>query len=340
MSDATINRFLASGTNAERLAFTPSVPTPSSGPDHVYIWTETDTGNTYAYYGGSWTQISAGSSAGVVVTGVVEGRLTTETGVPVSTSDRTSQSTIYFTPYNGNRIALYSGSAWVMQTFSELSLALSGLTSGKNYDVFVDYNSGTPQLVLSAAWTNDTTRADAITKQDGVYVKSGTTTYRLVGTIRTTSTTTTEDSRSHRFVANLYNRKRRELYVTESTDNWSYTTASWRQANNSSANQVDFVVCIGDEPFRAQVAGGFYSASNVNTAVGIGVNSTSANSARTFGTNTNNFFNVHRAEHEAYPAAGYTYLAWLEYGSTGGTFYGDAGAPAVLQYGMTAVVVQ
>jgi hypothetical protein len=49
MTDSTLNRFLASGTNAERLAFTPSPPTPASGPDPTYVWHETDTSNTYCW---------------------------------------------------------------------------------------------------------------------------------------------------------------------------------------------------------------------------------------------------------------------------------------------------
>lgn len=50
MSDTTLNRFIASGTNAERLAFTPSPPTPASGPDPSYIWKETDgAGTTYMW---------------------------------------------------------------------------------------------------------------------------------------------------------------------------------------------------------------------------------------------------------------------------------------------------
>ena len=63
MTDSTLNRFIAVGTNAERTAFTPSVPTPASGPDQAYFWYETDTGNTYAYDGASWNQVNGGLSS-------------------------------------------------------------------------------------------------------------------------------------------------------------------------------------------------------------------------------------------------------------------------------------
>ena len=57
MTDSTLNRFLASGTNAERLAFTPSPPTPASGPDPTYLWHESDTGNSYCWNFSSSTWI-------------------------------------------------------------------------------------------------------------------------------------------------------------------------------------------------------------------------------------------------------------------------------------------
>lgn len=168
------------------------------------------------------------------------GRLTTETGVGVSTSDRTSQGTIYYTPFTHNGIGLYDGTSWTLHTFTERSLALSGLTSDKNYDVFLYDNAGTLTLELSAAWTNDTTRADALTTQDGVYVKSGATTRRYLGTIRTTGTAATEDSKAKRFVWNAYNRVARSLAKTN-TASWSYGSATYRAANNDTANRVQVV---------------------------------------------------------------------------------------------------
>lgn len=58
MSDSTLNRFMAYGTNAQRLAFTPSVPTPASGPSQVYFWYETDTTDTYAYASAAWHKVN------------------------------------------------------------------------------------------------------------------------------------------------------------------------------------------------------------------------------------------------------------------------------------------
>lgn len=54
MSDTSLNRFLASGTAAERAAFVPDPPIPAAGPDPLYLWFETDTGLTYAWDGATW----------------------------------------------------------------------------------------------------------------------------------------------------------------------------------------------------------------------------------------------------------------------------------------------
>lgn len=93
---------------------------------------------------------------------------------------------MYYTPYQGDRIALFNGTNWSVNRFTQLSFTLSGLTSGKNYDVFVYNNAGTITLELSAAWSTDTSRTDALTTQNGVYVKSSATTRRYLGTFRTT----------------------------------------------------------------------------------------------------------------------------------------------------------
>ena len=62
MSDSKLNQFLARGTSAERVAFTPSPPTPASGPDPLYVWYETDTNNTYVWDGSVWQLVSGATT--------------------------------------------------------------------------------------------------------------------------------------------------------------------------------------------------------------------------------------------------------------------------------------
>lgn len=60
MSDSAYQVFQRYGTAAERGAFVPDPPTVPAGTQPIYIWYETDTGNTYLYYT-AWVLI-AGSS--------------------------------------------------------------------------------------------------------------------------------------------------------------------------------------------------------------------------------------------------------------------------------------
>ena len=175
------------------------------------------------------------TSAGYTSPGLAcEGRLTLTSGTPVTTADVTNATSIYFSPFRGNRIALYDGSSsWNMRTFSELTLALGTLTANLPYDIFAYDNSGTVALRSAVAWTNTTTRATALTTQNGCLVKTGATTDRYLGTFYTSSTTQTQDSATQRFLWNYYNRVRKPMSCTDGTDSWTYTTTTWRQANNS-----------------------------------------------------------------------------------------------------------
>jgi hypothetical protein len=178
-------------------------------------------------------------------------RLSLTSGNPADSSDSGSVGTLYYTPYTGNAIQLYNGSNWEVFAISELSLSLT-LTSGKNYDVFVDYNSGAPQLVLSSAWSNDTTRADALAYQNGRLIKSGTAAYLYVGTIRANGSNTTVDSAQYRYVFNHYNRIHKVCQIGSLT--------------NAASGYAYFV--IGD-PNGASAncgMGGFYRASGANYA--------------------------------------------------------------------------
>lgn len=273
---------------------------------------------------------------------ICEGRLSTESGVGVSTTNRTSQSTLYFVPYLGSMIALYDGvSGWELFNFTQRTLTLAALTSGKNYDVFLYNNAGTLTLELSAAWTNDTTRADALTTQDGIYVKSGATSRRYMGTIRTTSTTTTEDSTSKRFVWNQCNPFVRTLLVIDTTDSWTYTGDTWRAANNSAGNLVEYVTGMANILVTARALVLAKSSSGVVDYIssGVGVDASASNSADIRGTSVDSgAISQVWGYYEGYPGLGYHYLQWIEraHSATSVTFYGDNGNGSRYQSGMIA----
>mgnify|MGYP000848236852 FL=1 len=257
---------------------------------------------------------------------VCDGRLTLTSGTPVTITDVTAATTIYFTPYKGNRIAIYDGSKWVTYTFSEVSLSLALLTASRPHDVFA-YISGGNLTLEAVAWTSDTARATNITLQDGVYCKSGTLTKRYIGTFRTTSTIgQTEDSYTKRFVWNMYNRVPRVLRVLDTTNSWTYTTATYRPWNNSTSNRVEFVRGLSEDPVSLRFVAAMTQAGTVSGAIGIGLGSTSVNSAFIYGTAVPTFLLSMYAEYRDTPALGYNYLQPLEY-ATGATvtYYGDAG---------------
>ena len=276
-----------------------------------------------------------------------EGRLSTESGIAVSTSDRSSQGTLYLVPHKGNRVRLYDGTRWKLYAFTtQVSLSLT-LTSGKNYDVFLYDNSGTLTLELSAAWTNDTTRADALATQDGIDVKSGATTRLWVGTIRASGTNVTEDSKAKRFVWSRYRQELLDLLVTDTTSSWNYTTASYRQVRASSANQAEWVSGLAYTPVRLTAIHIHSNDFGAAGATGIDIDGTSSNDAQVFLGVSQNIANGtadHIAVYNGRPGLGYHYAAWLEYAQAAGTstWYGTGspgGLTAPKQTGMFGAIL-
>ncbi len=92
--------------------------------------------------------------------------------MPVSTTDQLAKSTVYLTPFHGNNVALYDGANWKLHELtSDLALALGTKTARLPYDVFMYDNAGNATLE-DLAWTDATTRATALTTQDGGPVKA------------------------------------------------------------------------------------------------------------------------------------------------------------------------
>lgn len=259
------------------------------------------------------------------------GRLTLTSGTPITTSDVTAATSVYYTPYIHDRIMLWNSTAWQYYTFTEKTLALGTITSALPYDVF-GYLSGGALALEKLAWKNGTTRATAITLQDGRYCKSGDKTRLYLGTFYTTSTTTTEDSVTKRFVFNMYNRVPRNMVKTE-TSTWSYTTDTTRQANGASANKVEFIVGLSEDVITASVKGVVELASNTTRGAktGVGLDTTSAFSGlvqQAYNANASSIFFPLGGEYSDYPAVGYHYLSWNERGASAGTcvFEGAAGS--------------
>jgi hypothetical protein len=62
MADTTINRFVGYGTTTQMNAFTPSPPSPASGPSQGYLWANHTTGTVWYYDFTSNEWVNSGSS--------------------------------------------------------------------------------------------------------------------------------------------------------------------------------------------------------------------------------------------------------------------------------------
>ena len=270
---------------------------------------------------------------------VCDGRLTLTSGTPVTTADVTAATSIYFTPYIGDRIAIYDGTRWRLYAFAELTLALGTLTAALPYDVFIYDNAGT--LTLEAlAWTNGTTRATALVRQNGVWCKTGALTRRYLGTFYTTATTTTEDSEAKRFLWNAYNRV--EKVVSRlTTGTWTYQSVTIRQANATAANKIEIVAGLAESYLRAALpslretdAGPSYG----NSFFGIDSTTTLATSSLGgHGPAAVSLFSEATALFKQIVSIGYHYLAWLEANNNATsavTYYGDGGGVTGLRWGI------
>lgn len=255
-----------------------------------------------------------------------QGRLTLSSGVPVPASDLTG-GVVYFTPFHGAAVALYSPNrAWRLRAFSEVSLSLSGIASGKNVDIFLYDNAGSLSLEADT-WTSDSSRATALALQDGVYVKSGSPGRRYLGTLRTSASGEASDGEQKRFVWNACNRVPRVMRVVDVTNSWTYASAAWRALNNSTANRLEVVIGLDEDPLDVQLAYEFTN-SGLNTSVfGIGLDSTTANSAQVNPGHALTGVGFGCARYLGRPGAGYHYLQMLEYAASGVTItvYGDLG---------------
>lgn len=314
----------------------------------AYTWPASQTANYFLQTNGSGTLAWAAPAParGCDV------RLTLTSGTAVTTADVTGAATVYATPYVAQgggpaSCAFYDGSAaWTAIPVTEVSIALGTLTAGLPYDVYCYNNSGAMGCDAPVAWTNGTTRATALALQNGVYVKTGTTTRRYIGSFYTTSTTTTEDSATKGDVCNYYNRVPRLLTKADATASWTYvTTATVRQVRATATNQVEFLQCVAEYPVTAS----YFDLAQTNDAslraikIGLGLDSTTAFSASQSGNTlvtTSALQNGTTALFQASPAVGYHYLAMLEAGDAAvtvtfygtGTYAGTATLLAVTQH--------
>lgn len=243
-------------------------------------------------------------------------RLTLETGVPVSTSDQASKTTIYLTPYTSKAAWLEYGGIVRRYELSELSLALGTLTASRGYDVWLYATSETAAALEILVWTSATARATALARDSaGRYVKSGDTTRLYVGSFYSTSTTVTDDTAAKRFVWNFYNRIVRPWNVQDSTATYTLNTggsSTYTAANGGAAAwKREFFRGIDEDVVHAVACN---HADTNQFGLGWGLDSTTAQATGSLGaiTTPNGAGNTGIAHFIGLLGLGYHYLQAIE----------------------------
>jgi hypothetical protein len=312
---------------------------------------------------GNETKVGAGG--GLILP---RGRLTLTTGVPVLTSPVAAATVLYYTPYVGNIVPIYDGAAFVNTEFAELSNDLTASSTGKagpaaattnsNYDLFVWDDAGTVRLTRGPAWSSSSARGtgagttelervngllvNKIAITNGPAAQRGT----YVGTIRTNGSSQLDfslggtDTPGVVCFWNAFNRVPGQAFTRPSVNSFTYTTQTWQQFNASANNQISLITGLSEDAVRM-----FANAFTTNTtggvvaACGIGVNSTTVNSAQVFGgpAISSTIIALCPCEYVGVPAIGWNTFAWLQISQATGTttWYGDANSPTVMQAGMT-----
>lgn len=239
--------------------------------------------------------------------------------------DLTAQGRVYCHPYRGRKVALYTGTGWVVRDMPVTGMAVPNVANA-TFDVFLYDRAGTPALT-TMQWYDDTTRAADLTTLAGVQVLSDNTAWRFIGMIRTGSAGECTDSVLKRHCVTYHHRLFRPLLYTDATASWGYTTGSWRQANNDSGYEVSFL-SFGDEAYHVSAnpqvggSGGVVS----GFLVGLGEDTTS-------GTTEGARAAVYCADGEREsthvtlcrtPDAGYHTVALNEYGAANAVVYANS----------------
>jgi hypothetical protein len=304
-------------------------------------------------------------------TGDPGGRLTLTTAIPVLTSDVTAATTVFYTPYKHNYIRLYNGASWQVVQFSELSQTLADATKSPAagavsslYDMFVWNDAGTLRCTRGPAWSTAITRGTGagtteLEQVDGTWVNkiaitNGPAARRgaYVGTIATSASGANGQLNMMFFPAaaaggsgnrldvwNMYNRVSVASTCRDSTDSWNYTTATWRSANNSTANRITAVCGLNED---AVLATGNMFATNSSTNVAIksalGLDSTSAITGLTGSVQGDSLVIPGQmiSLYAGLLGLGSHFVQLLEFSAATGTttYYGDNATPLNLQSGL------
>lgn len=232
-----------------------------------------------------------------------------------------SATALYYHPFRGNRVSLHGGTKWKAHEIpaSGVSITdLSGGTASRPHDVYLYDDAGTLTLEL-VAWAGDTTEPTR-GSQDGVRVKDGDTTRRLVGIAYLDASKEVTFDASDFGIWNEENRIQFATKVEDLTSSWTYSTSTFRQANGSSSNNLPILSGGDFEVVCAKVRTLVSNSSGLGSSIGIGIDSNitaASQGLRTVVPLTSAA--PANAVWEDYLDAGRHEIRWLEAGASSGT---------------------
>lgn len=325
------------------------------------------TRNTILWSTNSSTMIALSGTAVVgcaplaqAISGVTspQGRLTLTTATPVLTSTVSGATTVYYTPYVGQRVPLYDGYSLSMadiggelsQATTDATKSPAACTTNSNYDLFVWSDSGTYRCTRGPAWTSDTARGtgagttelqringiltNKVAITNGPVANRGT----YVGTIRTNGSsqvdwilggTAAGGTPASLHLWNMYNGVdvTAEIFNSVASYTWAPGAATFRGAGGTNNMRASFVTGLQADAVRAT----YEAVGNNSNAwmVGVGMDrSTGFDSSVFYGAGTT--AGVAVAERAW---LGYHYAQAVEWtGSATSTFYGQPSSGAT--YGL------
>jgi hypothetical protein len=301
-------------------------------------------------------------------------RLSLASGVAVTSSDIVGATTVYVVPVGHVATTLFDGTVDVSFERDQLSVELDGTAhpAAKNFDVFEALVAGEVVAGTGPDWSAGATAGSAIARGIGtgstevelfhgrmvnknqitIRVTGGETHVvaarcaNLIGSFRTVLAGETEDSCVNRLVSSALTPTVRAMEHVDTSDNWSYSVAAWRQANASESNRIAYLASVGGGMAEA-VVNCVCSSSDTTTvfpSVGIGVDSSTVNKAILMAQATSTVVSGVGlgATYKGSPGVGYHEIRWLEYGGGAAstqTWYGDAGGAQNFRSGIVGSVV-
>ena len=249
----------------------------TTAPDVGFIHSATNTvqlNNGTLNTGTGYLDMNYGAFTNAPIGLTPGGRLYMTTGSPYA--DGSAAATVYYGPATNNALLINNGTAYILQTFAQVSFSVGALATGM-YDVYIKSASlttiGTPS---TAAWGGLNTPPTRSTDSFGRLTKNGDTTSLLVGVVYVDGSAHTTDTASSRNVGNLYNQISKPMFAQVGTNNWTYS-GTWRGSHGDTTDgsgRFSIVTVLANSSVTAT----FSSASGSTGATTPGQNSIGINS--------------------------------------------------------------